>query len=83
MFAGSLVALVTPMQPDGSIDYDAWTRLLEFQIANGTVGIVVGGSTGESAALLDDELSRLLTVARQVIDTPVLSDTFSDDSVVV
>jgi 4-hydroxy-tetrahydrodipicolinate synthase len=67
MFAGSLVALVTPMQPDGSIDYDAWTRLLEFQIANGTVGFVVGGSTGESAALLDEELSRLLIVARQVI----------------
>ena len=33
MYAGSLVALVTPMQPDGSIDFDAWTRLLEFHVA--------------------------------------------------
>ena len=41
MFAGSLVALVTPMQPDGSIDFDAWSRLIEFHVANGTTGIVV------------------------------------------
>src|SRR5689334_8039451 len=33
MYAGSLVALVTPMQPDGSIDFDAWTRLIEFHVA--------------------------------------------------
>ena len=44
MFAGSLVALVTPMQPDGSIDFNAWSRLLEFQIAEGSAGIVVAGS---------------------------------------
>jgi len=67
MFAGSLVALVTPMQPDGSIDFDAWSRLLEFQIANGTVGIVVAGSTGESATVTEAELSELLTRARAVI----------------
>ena len=35
MFAGSLVALVTPMQPDGGIDFDAWSRLLEFDITHG------------------------------------------------
>ena len=58
MFAGSLVALVTPMQPDGSIDYDAWSRLLEFHLANGTAGIVVAGSTGESATVTDEELAR-------------------------
>ena len=67
MFAGSLVALVTPMQPDGSIDFDAWSRLLEFQITNGTTGIVVAGSTGESATVTDAELSELLARARQVI----------------
>lgn len=67
MYAGSLVALVTPMQPDGSIDFDAWTRLLEFQISNGTSGIVVAGSTGESAAVTDAELGELLLRARSVI----------------
>src|ERR1043165_7953844 len=67
MFAGSLVALVTPMQPDGGIDFDAWSRLLEFQIANGTTGIVVAGSTGESATVTDTELAELLVRARGVI----------------
>jgi 4-hydroxy-tetrahydrodipicolinate synthase len=67
MYAGSLVALVTPMLPDGNIDFDAWSRLLEFQISNGTSGIVVAGSTGESATVTDSELTQLLTRARAVI----------------
>lgn len=67
MYAGSLVALVTPMQPDGSIDFDAWSRLLEFHVANGTRGIVVAGSTGESATVTDDELRALLVSARKTL----------------
>jgi 4-hydroxy-tetrahydrodipicolinate synthase len=67
MFAGSLVALVTPMQPDGSIDFDAWNRLLEFHVANGTSGIVVAGSTGESATVTDSELHDLLVHARRTL----------------
>jgi 4-hydroxy-tetrahydrodipicolinate synthase len=67
MFAGSLVALVTPMQPDGSIDFDAWSRLLEFQVAHGTTGVVVAGSTGESATVTDEELRDLLVRARAVL----------------
>ena len=67
MFAGSLVALVTPMQPDGSIDFDAWSRLLEFHVANGTSGIVVAGSTGESATVTYSELRELLLHARRTL----------------
>jgi 4-hydroxy-tetrahydrodipicolinate synthase len=67
MYAGSLVALVTPMQPDGGIDFDAWSRLLEFQVSNGSAGIVVAGSTGESATVTDAELAQLLVHARRVI----------------
>ena len=67
MFAGSLVALVTPMQPDGSIDFNAWTRLVEYQLDNGTTGIVVAGSTGESATVTDAELRDLLLAARKLI----------------
>jgi 4-hydroxy-tetrahydrodipicolinate synthase len=67
MYAGSLVALVTPMQPNGSIDFDAWSRLLEFHVAHGTAGIVVAGSTGESATVTDEELRALLMRARQVL----------------
>jgi 4-hydroxy-tetrahydrodipicolinate synthase len=59
MFSGSLVAIVTPMRPDGSVDFAAWERLLDFHLANGTNGVVVGGTTGESATLRDSELRDL------------------------
>jgi 4-hydroxy-tetrahydrodipicolinate synthase len=63
MFAGSLVAIVTPMHSDGAVDFEAWARLLDFHIANGTHGVVVGGTTGESATLSDAELRQLATRA--------------------
>jgi len=56
MFSGSLVATVTPMRSDGSIDHTAWERLVDWHIESGTSGIVVGGTTGESATLTDGEL---------------------------
>jgi 4-hydroxy-tetrahydrodipicolinate synthase len=59
MFSGSLVAIVTPMRSDGALDAAAWDRLIEFHLANGTSGIVVGGTTGESATLTDAELKEL------------------------
>ena len=65
MFAGSLVAIVTPMRADGSIDFEAWARLLDFHVANGTDGIVVGGTTGESATLREGELRELLLRAAE------------------
>lgn len=64
MFSGSLVALVTPMRGDGAIDFEAWDRLLDLHLANGTTGIVVGGSTGESVSLSDSEVLQLLARAR-------------------
>ena len=59
MFSGSLVAIVTPMRPDGALDFGAWERLVDFHLASGTSGIVVGGTTGESATLSDSELWEL------------------------
>ena len=59
MFSGSLVAIVTPMRPDGRVDFEAWARLIDFHLENGTNGIVVGGTTGESATLRDSELREL------------------------
>jgi 4-hydroxy-tetrahydrodipicolinate synthase len=59
MFSGSLVAVVTPMLESGAVDFEAWARLLDFHLANGTQGIVVGGTTGESATLRDAELREL------------------------
>ncbi|MCU0759279.1 MAG: 4-hydroxy-tetrahydrodipicolinate synthase [Steroidobacteraceae bacterium] len=65
MFSGSYVAIVTPMHADGAIDHQAWARLLEFHAANGTRGIVVGGTTGESATLSDAELRELVVRSRE------------------
>lgn len=55
---GSIVALVTPMEEDGSIDYQALSQLVEFHISNGTHGIVAVGTTGESATVnIEEHLS--------------------------
>ena len=59
MFSGSLVAIVTPMGADGAVDFAAWARLVDFHLVNGTDGIVIGGSTGESVSLEDEELREL------------------------
>ncbi|MGH8199702.1 MAG: 4-hydroxy-tetrahydrodipicolinate synthase [Steroidobacteraceae bacterium] len=59
MLAGSLVAIVTPMRGDGAIDHAAWERLIDWHIESGTVGVVVGGTTGESATLTEAELWEL------------------------
>lgn len=55
MFSGSIVALVTPMQEDGAVDFPALTRLVNFHIDNGTDGLVAVGTTGESATLSVEE----------------------------
>ena len=54
MFTGSLVAIVTPFRR-GKIDEQAFGALIEWQIANGTNGIVPCGTTGESATLSHEE----------------------------
>lgn len=64
MFSGSLVAIVTPLRPDGAADFAAWERLLDWHREQGTAGIVIGGTTGESATLEDEELRELCTRAR-------------------
>ena len=55
MIRGSIVAIVTPMAEDGSVDFPALERLVEWHIAEGTDGIVAVGTTGESATLDVDE----------------------------
>ncbi|MCW9046768.1 MAG: 4-hydroxy-tetrahydrodipicolinate synthase, partial [Gammaproteobacteria bacterium] len=55
MFRGSMVALVTPMHLDGSVDFDSLSQLVEFHIENGTSAIVSMGTTGESATLDEKE----------------------------
>jgi len=59
MLRGSLVAIVTPMTADGSLDLPAWNRLLDFHLREGTEGIVIGGTTGESPTLSLEEIEEL------------------------
>jgi 4-hydroxy-tetrahydrodipicolinate synthase len=59
MFSGSIVAIVTPMTADGGLDWPAWDRLLDFHLREGTHGIVVAGTTGESPVLSVDEIEEL------------------------
>jgi 4-hydroxy-tetrahydrodipicolinate synthase len=56
---GSLVAIVTPMASDGSLDLPAWDRLLDFHATEGTDGIVIAGTTGESPTLTLEEVGEL------------------------
>ncbi|MCB5944885.1 4-hydroxy-tetrahydrodipicolinate synthase [Acidocella sp. KAb 2-4] len=63
MFHGSLTALVTPMHADGRIDEDAYARLIDWQIAEGTTGLVPVGTTGESPTLSHDEHKRVVELA--------------------
>jgi 4-hydroxy-tetrahydrodipicolinate synthase len=63
MITGSLVAIVTPMHEDGSLDLDAYRRLIEWHIAEGTNGIVAVGTTGESPTVDMDEHNELVRVA--------------------
>jgi 4-hydroxy-tetrahydrodipicolinate synthase len=59
MFSGSMVAIVTPMTADGALDWSAWDRLLDFHLREGTEGVVVAGTTGESPVLSVDEIGEL------------------------
>jgi 4-hydroxy-tetrahydrodipicolinate synthase len=63
MITGSLVAVVTPMQEDGSLDFDAFRRLIDWHIAEGTDGIVVVGTTGESPTVDVAEHGELIRIA--------------------
>ena len=63
MFHGSMVALITPMRDDGSLDEDAFARLVEWQINEGTNGIIPVGTTGESPTLDHDEHKRVVEIA--------------------
>ena len=63
MIQGSIVALVTPMQDDGELDFEALDALIEFHIARGSDALVIVGTTGESATLDTDEHCRVIARA--------------------
>ncbi len=62
MFNGSLVALITPMRADGAIDEAALARFVDWQIQEGTQGLIPVGTTGESPTLSHDEHRRVVEI---------------------
>ena len=63
MVSGSIVAIVTPMQDDGRLDYERFKALIDFHVEQGTDGIVVVGTTGESPTVDFDEHKELIRAA--------------------
>ncbi len=82
MFTGSIVALATPFGPDDKVDYSALERLIDFHVSEGTDGLVIAGTTGESATLSKPEHVEL--VARSVSyvkgRVPVIAGTGSNST---
>jgi 4-hydroxy-tetrahydrodipicolinate synthase len=79
---GSLVALITPMLPDGALDYPALERLIEHHIAAGTDGLVIAGTTGESATLATPEHVEVIRRAVDLVKgrVPVIAGTGSNST---
>src|SRR3954463_12854938 len=66
---GSIVPLMTPFTPDGAVDHESLANLVGWQLANGTHGVSIGGSTGEPGAQsLDERGAALRTVPETVAD---------------
>ncbi len=82
MFRGSMTALVTPFSRDGALDKDAFRRLIEWQIAEGTAGLVPVGTTGESPTLSHSEHREVvaLTVEIAAGRVPVIAGAGSNNT---
>ena len=82
MFRGSMVALVTPMTESGELDHVAFGRLLDWHQRQGTDGIIIAGTTGESATVSAAEVAELLQIAVQRLGgrVPVIAGTGSNST---
>jgi len=82
IFTGAGVAIVTPMNEDGSINYEQFGKNIDFQIENGTDAIIVCGTTGESSTMTDEEHLECIRycVERTAKRVPVIAGTGSNDT---
>lgn len=82
MFAGSMTALVTPMDGDGALDYAALAALVEFHVEAGTDALVIAGTTGESPTLERDEHIELLEKSCEIAAgrIPIVAGTGSNST---
>ena len=82
IFTGAGVAIVTPMNPDFSVNFDKLGELIDYQIANGTDAIIICGTTGESPVLNHEDHTHAIryTVERAAHRVPVIAGTGSNDT---
>lgn len=82
IFEGSAVAIVTPFNPDGNVNYNKLSELIDYQISYGTDAIVVCGTTGESATLSHEEHVNVISEAKKAVAgrVPLIAGTGSNDT---
>lgn len=82
IFTGAAIAIITPMNADGSINYDKLGELIDNQIENSTDAIVICGTTGEASTMTDDEHLECIrfAVERTAKRVPVIAGTGSNDT---
>jgi 4-hydroxy-tetrahydrodipicolinate synthase len=82
MLSGSMVAVVTPMDTDGAVNYRQFAKLIDFHVAAGTEALVVAGTTGESATLDHEEHIALIAKACELAvgRIPIIAGTGSNST---
>ncbi len=82
IFTGAGVAIITPMNADGSIDYNGFAENIEYQIDNGTDAIIVCGTTGEASTMTDEEHIECIRFCVEKVNKriPVIAGTGSNDT---
>lgn len=82
IFRGAGVAIATPMYPDGSVNYEALGKLIDFQIDNHTDSIIICGTTGESSTLTDEEHTECIRFTVEHVNhrVPVIAGAGSNDT---
>lgn len=82
IFTGSGVAIVTPMNSDGSVNYESFEKIIEYQIQGGTDAIIACGTTGEAATLSEKEHCQVLEFVAKKVDgrIPVIAGAGSNDT---
>ncbi|MBQ4105320.1 MAG: 4-hydroxy-tetrahydrodipicolinate synthase [Clostridia bacterium] len=82
IFTGSGVAIITPMNSDGSVNYDSFGKIIEYQIEGGTDAIIACGTTGEAATLSEKEHCQVLEFVSRKVDgrVPVIAGAGSNDT---
>lgn len=82
LFTGSGVAIVTPMNADGTVNYEVLGQLIEFQISSNTDAIIICGTTGEASTLNDEEHLDVIEYCTKTVNkrVPVIAGTGSNDT---